>query len=71
MNLLRRRDPQVAKDTPRIALRMLGERRGTGDTEGVAYLERARSIPSSPAGARRAWRVDDRGVGDVELAVAR
>lgn len=28
-----------------IAVRMLGERRGTGDTEGVAYLERARRIP--------------------------
>ena len=28
-----------------IAVRMLGERRGTGDTEGVAYLEQARSIP--------------------------
>ena len=28
-----------------IAVRMLGERRGTGDTEGVAYLEQARGIP--------------------------
>ncbi len=28
-----------------IAVRMLGERRGTGDTEGVAYLEQARTIP--------------------------
>jgi tryptophan 2,3-dioxygenase len=28
-----------------IAVRMLGERRGTGDTEGVAYLEQARRIP--------------------------
>ena len=28
-----------------IAVRMLGERRGTGDTEGVPYLEQARDIP--------------------------
>jgi len=28
-----------------IAVRMLGERRGTGDTEGVAYLESVRRIP--------------------------
>lgn len=28
-----------------IAVRMLGERRGTGDTEGVAYLAQARGIP--------------------------
>ena len=45
-----------------IAVRMLGERRGTGDTDGVTYLERARSIPlfsggcpfgRGAAGARR------------------
>jgi len=28
-----------------IAVRMLGERRGTGDTEGVAYLDQARRVP--------------------------
>lgn len=29
---------------------MLGERRGTGDTEGVSYLERVRTIPLFAAG---------------------
>ena len=29
----------------KLALRMLGERRGTGYTEGVPYLARARSLP--------------------------
>ena len=29
----------------RIAVRMLGERRGTGDTEGVGYLDKGRTIP--------------------------
>ena len=33
-----------------IAVRMLGERRGTGDTEGVAYLEQARGIPLFASG---------------------
>ncbi len=33
-----------------IAMRMLGERRGTGNTEGVTYLDRARSIPVFAAG---------------------
>ncbi|MDQ3587381.1 MAG: tryptophan 2,3-dioxygenase [Actinomycetota bacterium] len=33
-----------------IAVRMLGERRGTGDTEGVAYLEQARTIPLFASG---------------------
>ena len=33
-----------------IAARMLGERRGTGGSEGVRYLEQAREIPLFAAG---------------------
>jgi tryptophan 2,3-dioxygenase len=28
-----------------VAVRMLGERRGTGNTDGVRYLEQGRTIP--------------------------